>query len=82
MRVCDCVLGLDRLRFRSFCLFRPSTPALRCLSFMKGAGGLPRHLSFSCMCAARVHVAPAVGVVLLSLRLVPSWHRVQCDVLV
>ena len=37
-------------------------------------------LGFSCMGAARVPVAPAVGVVPLCLRLVPRWHRRRCDV--
>ena len=40
----------------------------------------PGRLDLSCVCAARVPVSPAVGAVLPSLWLVPSWHRVQCDV--
>ena len=51
-----------------------------CLGFITGTGGLPRRLGFSCMCAARVPVAPAVGAMPLCLRLVPRWHRVRCDV--
>ena len=39
--------------------------------------GSPRRLGFSCMCAARVPVAPAVGAVPLCLA--PRWHRVRCD---
>ena len=54
VRVCDWVRGLDRLSFRlSCCLLRPSAPALPCLGFITGAGGLPQRLVFSCMCAAR-----------------------------
>ena len=41
MCACDCVRGLDRLRFRPLCLFRRSTAALRCLGFITGAGGHP-----------------------------------------
>ena len=64
-------------------LFVPSQNAgALCLGFIGGAGGLPRRLSFSCMCAARVPVAPAVGAVLLCFWLVPRWHRVQCDLCV
>ena len=81
--VCDCVRDLDRLRFRPFCLFSPSALALLCLgSITGGAVGLPRRLGFSCMCVARVPVAPAVGAVPLCVWLVPRWHRVRCDVLV
>ena len=61
------------------CLLRPSAPALPCLGFFTGAGGLPRHLSFSCMCAVWVLVAPAVCAVRLCLRLVTRWHRVRCE---
>ena len=68
------VLGLERLRFR---LFRPSAPALRYLSLIKGAGGLPRRFGFSCVCAAQVPVAPTVGAMLPCLWLVDWWHRVQ-----
>ena len=75
--VCACVLGLDCLRFRAFC---PITPALQCLGFITGAGGLPRRLG--CMCAVRVHITPAVGALLPCPWLVPLWHRVRCDVLV
>ena len=39
------------------------------------------HLYFSCLCAERVPVAPAVGAVLHCLCLVPWWHRLRCDVL-
>ena len=67
VRVCVCVRGLDRLRFRLFCLSRPSAPACP-------------GLGFRCMRAAWLHVAPAVGAVPLCLRLVPRWHRVRCDV--
>ena len=41
-------------------------------------GGLTQRLSFSCMCAVRVPVAPAVGAVPLCL--VRRWHRGRCDV--
>ena len=41
--------------------------------------GMLRHLDFSCVCAGRVPVAPAVGAVLPCLCLVPWWHRVRCD---
>ena len=74
--------ALDRLRFRPFCLLRPSALALLCLGFITGAGGLPRRLDFSHMCPAWVPVAPAVGAVSLCLCMVPRWHRVRCDVLV
>ena len=48
VRVCACVLGLDRLRFHTFCLFHPSTPALRCLGFItRGCPGA----SVSVVCA-------------------------------
>ena len=63
--VCDWVRGVDRLSFRLSCLLRPS-------------GALTRRLGFSCMCAARVPVTPAVGAVPLCL--VPRWHRGRCDV--
>ena len=75
--VCDCVRGLDRLRFCPFCLFRPSTPALRCLGFITGAGRSPRRLGSSCMCAAPVPVAPAADTVPLCLWL---WQRARCVV--
>ena len=78
--VCDQVRGVDRLSFCLSCLLRPSVPALPRLGFLTGAGGLPRRLGFSCMCAARVPVAPAVGAVPLCLCLVPLWHRGRCDV--
>ena len=77
---CDCIWGLDRLKFRPFCLLRPSAPALPCLGFITGAGWLCRRLGFGCMCAARVFVASAVGAAPLYLFLVPRWHRVRCDV--
>ena len=80
MRVCDWVRGVDRLSFRPSCVSRPSAPALSRLGFRTGAGGLPRRHGFSCMCAARVPVAPAVGVVPLCLCLVPLWHRRRFDV--
>ena len=51
-----------------------------CLGFITGAGGSPRRLGFSCICAARVPVSPAVDAVPLCL--VPWWYRVRCDVLV
>ena len=35
-----------------------------CLDVLFGAGGLPRRLDFSLVCAGRVHVVPTVGVVL------------------
>ena len=57
-------------------LARPSTPALQCLDVLSGAGELPRHLVFSCVCAGLVPVAPAVGAVLAYLRLVHWWHAV------
>ena len=75
--VCDWARGVDRFSFCLSCLVRPSVP---CLGFLKGAGGVPRRLGFSCVCAARVPVAPAVGAVPLCLCLVPLWHRVRCDV--
>ena len=36
----DGVLGLEPLRFRSFCLFRPCALELRCLGWITGAGGV------------------------------------------
>ena len=76
--VCEYAQGLDRLKLRMFCLFRPSTPALWCLGFITGAGGLPWCLS--CICAERVPVAPTLDAVPLCMWLVPRWHRMQCYV--
>ena len=62
------------------CLLRPSAPALRCLGMISGPEGLLRRLKFSCVCAAQVPVATAVGNVLPELYLLPLWHRLRCDV--
>ena len=60
-----CVRGFEHLRLCSdFCLLRPSAPALRCLGAISGTGGLPWCLDFSCVCAERLSVAPAVGTAL------------------
>ena len=80
--MCVWVLGLEHLRLRAFCFLCPTAPALQCLGVTPGAGGLPRCLDFSCVCAARVPVVPAVDAMLQFLWLVPWWHRVQCDVCV
>ena len=56
--MCDWIRGVDRLSFRLSCLLRPSAAALPCLGLITGAGGLPQRLGFSCMCTARVPVAP------------------------
>ena len=70
--------GVDRLSFRLSCFLRPSAQVLSRLGFLPGAGELPRRLGFSCICAARVTVAPAVGAVPLCL--VPRWHKGRCYV--
>ena len=71
-----CPTPLNRLSFRLSCLLRPSAPPR--LGFQMGAGVWSWLLGFSCICAARVPVAPAVGAVPLCL--VPRWHRGRCDV--
>ena len=74
------VLGLEHLRFRSFCLFCPSMPALRCLGWITGAGGLPRLLGFSgCVrfagpCRASGGCRTAVSVALVAKGVV-SWFN-------
>ena len=45
-------------------------PALRCLGVISGAGGLPRRLDFSCVCAMQVPVVHVVGAVIFHLCLV------------
>ena len=47
-----------------------------------GRRGVAPALPVSCLCAASVPVAPAVGAMLPSLWLVPWWHRVRYDLLV
>ena len=65
------------------CTYSPtSAPALQCLDVLSGAGELPRRLVFSCVCAGMVPVAPAVGAVLVYLRLAHGWHAVWCIVCV
>ena len=57
MCVCSWVRGLDRPRFRLFCLLRPSAPALACRGFITGAGGVapaPRfQLNVHCVAPCR-----------------------------
>ena len=71
---------MNRLSFRLSCMLRPNAPVLPCLGLLTGAGGLPLRLGFSCKCAARVPVAPAVGAVPLCQCLVPQRYRGRCDV--
>ena len=71
--------GFEHLRFCSVLLLRHIAQAWRYLGMILGAGGLPRRLDFSCVCAGRVPIAPAVGAVLPYLCLVPWWRRVWCD---
>ena len=81
--MCVFVIGVGVLTVSIFiCIVCYSVPALPRPGFLTGAGGLPPRLGFSCMCAARVPVSPAVGAVPLCLYLVPRWHRGRCGVLV
>ena len=49
-----------------YSVFRPGqAQRFRVLTVFLGAGELPRRLVFSCVCAGRVPVAPAVGAVLV-----------------